>query len=65
MTVQNILISSVFTGVAAVILWVVFWAFFVPEVLPNLAWSGHEGLITPVFVVGCVGGAVGEARANI
>ena len=59
-TVFNVLL----TGILATLAWVLFWVLFIPEVLPALTWSGYGNLIVPVFVVGCVGGAVGEARAN-
>ena len=64
MDFTKIFYSAAFTGVGAAILWVVFWALFVPEVLPILTWSGYEVMITPLFVVGCFGGAVGRVLSN-
>lgn len=64
MNIEKTVFNVLLTGILAAIAWVLFWAFFVPEILPALTWSGHGSLIVPVFVVGCVGGVVGEALAS-
>ena len=51
MKLENLIISSLVNGVLAAALWIGFWNFVVPQVLPGLAWLGHEGLIVPVFVI--------------
>ena len=61
---RGILFSAALTGVGVAVLWVAFWALIVPEVLPVLTWSGYEVLTTPLFVVGCFGGAVGRVLSN-
>ncbi len=62
---MNSFLSIIGIGFGLAFLWVVFWAFFVPEVTPILTWSGYEALTAPLFVVGCFGGAVGWAWYNL
>lgn len=56
------IINAVLTGALAAIAWVLFWSVFIPQVAPSLAWSGHDALVVPVFLVGCAGGAVSKVR---
>ena len=54
---MKFLLNGIHTAMVLVFLWVVFWAFIIPQVFPNLAWSGYEDMITPVLAVGFFGGA--------
>jgi len=47
-----ILMGMVISGVVAAFAWVAFWAVLVPEISNGRVWTGHEGLIVPVFFLG-------------
>ena len=52
MNPMGYLLGAVTSGVVAAFAWVAFWAVLVPEISNGRVWTGHEGLIVPVFFLG-------------
>ena len=53
MNPMGYILGAVVSGVVAAFAWVAFWTVLVPEIWNGRVWTGHEGLIVPVFFVGC------------
>ena len=49
MNLRAIIALPLFNGVVAAIGWVVFWAYFIPEMTDMEVWSGHEPLTPVIF----------------
>ena len=55
---MTILMTALFSGTAAAILWVALWTVVIP-------WEGHEMFLTLVFVLAGLGGVVLAARGIV
>lgn len=51
MNLRSLLASSVLFGLLVAIVWVIFWAHFVPELTGTEVWSGHEPLTAAIFLI--------------
>lgn len=63
MDLQDKLFRTLLTGALAAIAWVLFWSFFVPQVVPGWTWAGYDDFVVPVFAFGCVAGAAENLRS--
>lgn len=54
MTLFTAIASGPIVGVVLAFLWVAFWTIFVQQEMPFLFWSGHSGLVVPIFLLGTI-----------
>lgn len=50
--------ASALLGILLAVLWVVFWAFALPQVLPSAVWEGYDSFTPIVGVFGFAGGVL-------